>query len=322
MNISKKTFIVFTALLLVTTQTALADFPDVPQTNEHYIAVQYFAPLGIFSSYQDGNFHPEEYFSFADGVKWILVQSYIPAANNVTTDVFSDVGPSDPDADYLEKAKDMGLIQGDADNNVHPNETMTRAKFVKILLKAKGFNETNWQNKDLYKDVPASAWFNPYMNFAGTNGIIFPDENGYLYPSQLMSRGEAAEAFYVTELMRNRLNLQFLKNQEDAQIIQTKIYFNNDDFASADRASAFADTLGQEIFRLSSTNNLIVGKAKIGRAYRNLIRAYVSKKRNKSDEAKAFADTAITKSNEAVSSDVTEIVDADNVINLANQFEN
>jgi len=307
--------------MFMTTQIALADYPDVPPTNEHYIPVQYLTPFNYFSTFPDGNFHPEQFLTYGEAVKLILDSSSI-APSTPSPTVFADVSSTDQYANYIQKAKDLGLLDPDGDNKVHPAENMIRSKFIKILLKANSFNESGWQNQFFYKDVPVGAWFNAYMNFAGVNAMIVPDENGYVFPSQAISRGEAAEALYVAALMRNRTSVLFLAQQTISQISQTKTYLNNSNFASADRASAFADSLGQQIFRLLSSSKIMVGKAKISRAYRNLIKAYIAKKRNKIVDAKIFADAAIAKSAEAVDNDTSNSSDANNVTTLAAQFEN
>lgn len=113
-----------------------------------------------------------------------------------TARAFSDV------SDFAESAAAESLASlGIIDNVDHfnPRDNLTRAQFCKIAVLAAGFDEHSlYSGYTIYPDVPAGAWYTPYVNAAVRKyGIIKGDDKGRFNPDQNITYGEA-----VTILLR------------------------------------------------------------------------------------------------------------------------
>lgn len=63
-----------------------------------------------------------------------------------------------------------GSIEGYADGNFHPRDTVNRAEFLKLVFRSRGPAEP--VAGDCFADVPADAWFAPYVCAAERRGIV------------------------------------------------------------------------------------------------------------------------------------------------------
>lgn len=66
-----------------------------------------------------------------------------------------------------------GSIEGYPDGNFHPKDTVNRAEFLKLIFRSRGITEP--ATGDCFADVPADAWFAPYVCAAKRRNIV----NGY-----------------------------------------------------------------------------------------------------------------------------------------------
>ncbi len=96
--------------------------------------------------------------------------------------------------DYLSARR---LINGFSDNTFRPDENVTRAQFVKMLLGAKDIADAEYSV--VFKDVSKSDWFAPSVIAANKAGIVYGGDDGYFNPNAYITRQEmtvmAARAF-------------------------------------------------------------------------------------------------------------------------------
>lgn len=85
---------------------------------------------------------------------------------------------------------DLGYINGFDDNTFRPEEKVTRAQFVKMIADEKGIAPSG--GEQIFKDVPADAWYAPYANAAYAAGIVNGDDDGNFNPSSEITRQEMA----------------------------------------------------------------------------------------------------------------------------------
>ncbi|MBR3640189.1 MAG: S-layer homology domain-containing protein, partial [Clostridia bacterium] len=69
----------------------------------------------------------------------------------------------------VEFAWENGLMQGVSKTKFEPGSPMTRAMFVTVLCRLSG-EET--EITDRFSDVPANAWFAPYVGWAVKTGLV------------------------------------------------------------------------------------------------------------------------------------------------------
>lgn len=120
-----------------------------------------------------------------------LLSGVTPAAQ-----AFSDVSDFAESA-AAESLASLGIV--DSVDRFNPRSNLTRAQFCKIAVLAAGFDEQSlYSGYTIYPDVPASAWYAPYVNAAVRKySMIKGDERGYFNPDQNITYGEA-----VTILLR------------------------------------------------------------------------------------------------------------------------
>jgi hypothetical protein len=137
------------------------------------------------------------------------------------------------------------------------------------------------------------------MNYVGQAGIIPKDAQNNLYPDKELSRGEVAQILYLLTVIRKGSDSQFLLEQAQLQINQIEVYLRNNEAQFAKAASGLAVDVTQQALVAMPTDSIVLGGAKIARAYDYLVDCYISAMAKKNDEAKSWANQAITKATEA-----------------------
>lgn len=276
-----------------------ATFSDVPQTNANYLAIKYLSEQHIVKGYADGTFKPEQKVNRAEAVKMILQakSSEIPVA--VTQVAFSDMTITDWFASYVMKAKEMGIVSGNPDGTFAPSRDVARAEFLKMLLNSDGFKPDKWANQALFPDVPQDAWFNAYMNYAGQAGVVVKDSNGNLNPTQSLTRGEVAETMYLMAVILKGADTQFLVSQAELQMAQIEILVGANLPLLAKRASELSVDFTQQALKNMPTDKVVLGAAKIARAYDFLMSSFIAAIQKNTQGATDWANQAIAKATEA-----------------------
>lgn len=92
---------------------------------------------------------------------------------------FEDVFNSNMYSDGIHYLQKKGAISGYPDGTFKPFKTINRAEFTKIVVEVL-YDEATIKKctNSTFSDIPANAWFIPYVCMAKTNGIIdgYPDE--------------------------------------------------------------------------------------------------------------------------------------------------
>ena len=82
-----------------------------------------------------------------------------------------------------------GIINGMGDDRYAPDETMTRAQFATIVVKALGLTP---KVTSVFSDVPTKEWYASYVDTAYTYGIVNGRTASTFDPNGTISRQEAA----------------------------------------------------------------------------------------------------------------------------------
>ena len=105
-----------------------------------------------------------------------------------TSAVFPDIA-GHPNREAIEALATKGIINGMGDGTFSPNKTMTRAEYCTMVVKA--LELTPKANSD-YSDVPASAWYAPYVGTASRYGIVNGIGGGKFDPNGTITYWQAA----------------------------------------------------------------------------------------------------------------------------------
>lgn len=157
--------------------------------------------MGIVNGKSETLFEPDAYITRAELTKVALNAFNINVNESVDVQPFPDVETNAWFAPFVEKAKELEIVQGFEDG-FHPNDAISRAAALKILLEASGLNLVG-SGAD-FSDVPSDAWFEVYVSFAQNNGIVGGYADGTFRPGNKITRAEVIKIVTkILELMDN-----------------------------------------------------------------------------------------------------------------------
>ncbi len=103
------------------------------------------------------------------------------------TQSFKDVSPTHPTFAAVEYLRGRGIIQGNPDGTFRPDDTVTRAAAVKMLVAAQvSSEEIAAVTSTSYSDIAAGVWYLPYVELARTKLAIIDGP-----PAKTQFRGSA-----------------------------------------------------------------------------------------------------------------------------------
>ncbi len=97
--------------------------------------------------------------------------------------------------DYLYR---QGSLNGFSDGSFKPNNNVTRAEFVKMLICSFGLESET--AKCSLRDVSKDAWYYGYVSVANVLGIVNGDENSNFNAEKKITREDAAVMLYRTAI--------------------------------------------------------------------------------------------------------------------------
>lgn len=117
--------------------------------------------------------------------------------------MFDDVFPDNPNHFYedVKKAKEYGWVQGFVDNTFKPENNVTRAEFVKMIIRALACEEfqvtdemrDKWQGFRPFEDVNSGKWYFYYVAYAKELNLVKGYGNsGLFYPDLFINKAEAS----------------------------------------------------------------------------------------------------------------------------------
>jgi len=176
-------------------------FVDVAASDVHCEAIKYVKSKGIFKGYSDGSFKPDAVINRAETVK----VSLIGLGKTIETSDGTNLGFSDADSkqwyiDYIQTAKNLGVIKGYKDGTVRPAQQVIRSEMLKIFFATTGKDYSSLVvTQSPYLDVPVDGsadWYIRYAQLAKNYNLVVADAKGNFSPELGMKRVDVAELFY------------------------------------------------------------------------------------------------------------------------------
>ncbi len=170
--------------------------PDVLDPNTVYTALVLHA---------DGSFSPVPMAIITlDGKNYARISSL---TNSVYTVIGNKVAFSDVQNHWAQETiNNLGsrlIVSGIGDNRFEPNRDVTRAEFVTMVVRALGLRGSD-SDKDLFQDVPSTAWYYNTLAAAYEHEIISGYLNSEFRPVDKITREQAmtiiARAMKITEM--------------------------------------------------------------------------------------------------------------------------
>ena len=108
---------------------------------------------------------------------------------------FTDVPESRWSYPYIKQLYDAGVVSGMTATTFAPAENMTRAQFVTMLAGLQGADVSAYKTGK-FTDVPADAWYAPYVSWATENGVVYGVSDSAFAPDANISRQDMAVMVY------------------------------------------------------------------------------------------------------------------------------
>jgi hypothetical protein len=135
---------------------------------------------------------PDQQVTRAEFLKIALKAFDVEVPDEVNLKPFRDVKLDAWYVTYVQAAKDGEIVGGYADRTFRPDDPITRAEAVKVLLETVGVVPEKVFKTD-FSDVKPFAWYGPYVQFAASGDIVGGYENGGFGPDNNLTRGEVAK---------------------------------------------------------------------------------------------------------------------------------
>ncbi len=156
---------------------------------ESYIGTLYDAE--VVSGKTATTFEPNSNITRAELTKIALLAFGHSVNTSVKEHPFSDVPMNSWFAPYVEEAKTQGIIEGYPSGGFGPNDFITRAAALKIIIESAGFAVIG--GIPIFSDVPTDSWFTPYVTFANNNEVVGGYPDGTFGPGRNITRAEVAK---------------------------------------------------------------------------------------------------------------------------------
>lgn len=108
---------------------------------------------------------------------------------------FADIATSSPDYQYIKYGVEKGIISGISENRFGPDEFLTRAQAITIMVRALGFENmapTPGYHTSFADDHAIPNWAIDSIYVAREIGLVSGDAYNRINPNQELTRGEAS----------------------------------------------------------------------------------------------------------------------------------
>ena len=110
-----------------------------------------------------------------------------PSTSDATSQRFGDVSASHWAYKNIEQLAELGVISGRSKNTFEPESSITRAEFIKLVVKAINASESKYGN--VFADVSSGDWYAGVIQTAFDTGIA-QGSDGSFYPNKTITREE------------------------------------------------------------------------------------------------------------------------------------
>lgn len=163
---------------------------------------------------------------------------------------FKDVASSNWAFEAVETMASLKLVNGTGYNSFSPGNNMTRGDFVTVLGRLYGIDPAEYRSS-VFSDVPASAYYSPYVNWANANGLVGGYGSGVFGPRDSITRAQMAVlmvryARYVRISLPQTVGTKFSDNSSIPQWAEADVY--------TARAAGYIQGKGNNTFDPSGTS--------------------------------------------------------------------
>ncbi len=151
---------------------------------------------GIIKGYDDG-MRPDQNITRAELVKIVIEALSENTYGMEYQGYFSDVSSTDWHWKYIEKAYELGIVDGYDDGTFGPSNEVNRAEAVKIIITGFDIDTSGSHTGGVFDDISAMDWYFKYIMTAYEEGLVSGYGDGTFGPGNSMTRGEAAKVVWL-----------------------------------------------------------------------------------------------------------------------------
>jgi len=203
--------LVISALFIQSNGALAASFKDVPTTYPQFKAIDELQMGSVINGYADKTFKPDKLITRGEFLKMAFNDIGYRAAPTTDKSAFADVPSNNWIAPYVKKALMLNILSANGTNPLfNPTGTLNRADAIKMAFQISGIPTPYYTDIDpteLFKDVGPKAWYGYLARAAKTYGITTVKQPDLFWANHLMTRGDAAELIYETQLVREANDL-------------------------------------------------------------------------------------------------------------------
>jgi hypothetical protein len=185
-------------------QTAKTSFSDIAPGDPLQLYTRFLVDKGIIKGFPDGTFRPVGDVTRAQAARAFVLAKGLQPLNDIPP-TFSDVSSEHWAFGTIEAAVRAGLLNGYPDGAFRPDQPITRAEAVTLLLKLTG-GKLSGTNITI-NDVETGHWAYQQIATAVEAGFVELPAEKYFYPDRPLHRDELArglvDAFILGPDMRS-----------------------------------------------------------------------------------------------------------------------
>ncbi|MFH1826643.1 MAG: PorV/PorQ family protein [bacterium] len=182
----------------------LINFADVPDGHWARQPIENTGTVGLVNGYPDGTFRPEKALTRAELATMLVRAKGLPLPERRANKIFKDVNPSFWGAKYVEVAYKAGLIKGYPDGSFRPNNRITKAEGVAVMVRFDNLQYAQVVEKP-YWDVETNFWAARAIQTAKEAGMLKFIEKNTMGPNTQLVRSETMEMFSKTNLAGGKI---------------------------------------------------------------------------------------------------------------------
>lgn len=170
-------------------------FTDVPETHWAFSQILLLKDMGVINGYADGEFKPNRPVTRSEFITMAVKALGMEPSTKALAFKDKNQIPSWATESW-QTAVQSGLVKGYADGTIRPDQKISRAEMITILVRGLDLPEENGE-KLSYADLKQIPdWAVPYVKTATANGLVQGDASNRFAPYKNASRAEVATVLF------------------------------------------------------------------------------------------------------------------------------
>lgn len=172
-------------------------FSDLDDKHWAYDSIISLKKIGVVSGNPDGTFSPDKAVTRAEFVKMLLSLPEFDMEEDNEKVYFNDISSDAWYYTYFVKAKKYGIISGDNNGNVNPNQNITREEMAVIIYRAlqRKIIPAAACDNGFADSADISDWARDAVDVLKQEGIFNGDEANKFNPNNNATKAEACKVF-------------------------------------------------------------------------------------------------------------------------------